>query len=523
MKQSSQKRVKEHYQALRQLSPAALWSNEVPAFNAAKPAERLQNVSVIRAVGVVFSEAGTPHQKTEALVWLRALVQDPEEKIRRYAMAALPKLGSGEAEEKQLLTLANQAVSVKETQFLAKTLERIGGSETLNAALSALPHPLAINPQRLQANIARRQGEDGISMEALLPVFEGLRIALDCRKGVEHFLFDELESSDSLKSIFKIHAVRSGWVELRPKRSFSLNQLYALRCFSAVVFLLPDLPPLPRPGAPLDETALAGVISSNLSTHILGHLSQGAARYRLEFDSRGADPALIQRISETAFKRCPLLLNDSREAPWEIRIHESPNGVYTELHPKLRPDPRFAYRRGDVPAASHPPLAAALARVAGIGTFHTERIWDPFCGSGLELAECLLISKESAVFGTDLSAKAIEVAQANVQAVTGKSSASAAGQFRQCDFREGPAKLGLRDLTLLITNPPLGKRVPVADLEIMVEGVFKLANELLQKGGRLVFVNPLKTRPRHGRLRLRLSHKVDLGFAHFQLEKYVAE
>jgi len=79
--------------------------------------------------------------KTEALAWLLALVKDPEEKIRRYAMAALPKLGSGEAEEKQRLTLANQAVSARETQFLAKTLECIGGSETLNAGINALPHP----------------------------------------------------------------------------------------------------------------------------------------------------------------------------------------------------------------------------------------------------------------------------------------------------------------------------------------------------------------------------------------------
>src|SRR5947207_4079330 len=45
----------------------------------------------------------------------------------------------------------------------------------------------------------------------------------------------------------------------------------------------------------------------------------------------------------------------------------------------------FRSRVADVAAASHPTIAAALARVAG--TAPDEVVWDPFCGSGAELVE----------------------------------------------------------------------------------------------------------------------------------------
>ena len=523
MKQFFQKRIKEHYQALRLMSPDTLWSIEVPSFNASEPRERLQKVSVIRAVGVVFAEAGTPAQKKAALAWLRELVNDPEEKIRRYAMAALPKMGSGEEEERQLLELAQNAVSERETEFLSKTLERIGGSETLKAKRAARLKPLLLNEQKLHANIARREEKIGVSMEAILPVFPGLRIALDCRHGLERIVVEEFQSSALLRSVFELHAVHDRWIELRAKRAFSLGQLFTLRCFSGIAFLLGNLPPLPRPGAPLDEGAIAHMISSDLSAHILSHFSQGAARYRLEFESRQADAPMVARLAQSVFGRRPALLNDSREAPWEIGIRESVRGVFLELRPRLRPDPRFAYRQGDVPAASHPPLAAALARVAQVGGFEKERIWDPFCGSGLELAECLLFHKDAEVFGTDLSARAVRVARANAGAVVSESGTAERHHFRECDYRQGTDMFEPGSLTLMITNPPLGKRVPVADLEALVKDIFALADRLLAPGGRLVFVNPLRLRPRQQRLRLQLSDMVDVGFAHFHLEKYVAQ
>jgi len=75
--------AKDHYRRLRHLSCETLWFEEVPEFDHAAGSARLDRVAVVRAVGVVFSESGTPAQIALAREWLTGLLSDPEEKIRR--------------------------------------------------------------------------------------------------------------------------------------------------------------------------------------------------------------------------------------------------------------------------------------------------------------------------------------------------------------------------------------------------------------------------------------------------------
>jgi 23S rRNA G2445 N2-methylase RlmL len=517
------KKLKEDYQRLRQLSCEELWENEVPLFNAADPKERMQAVSVVRAVGVVFSETGTPEQKAEACRWLRGLLSDPQEKVRRYAMVALPKLDASEEDERQLLNLVGKAESEREDKFLAQTLGRIGGKATLQLGASAESGRLKETLQKVRANVARRENAGSISMTGTLRLLNNVRVALECRNGLEPFVVEELSQATGLRGIFRVAQEGRERVELTPEKPFSLGALHALRSFSEVLFVLGQLPPLSKRNAPLDLQALAALITAPHTQAIMSSFTEGTVRYRLEFASRKADPAFVQELSERVFAQCPQLLNDPREALWEVRIRESARSIWVELLPRLRPDPRFTYRQGDVPAASHPPLAAVMARLAGVGKAGPEKIWDPFCGSGLELAECVLRGHVSDVFGSDLSRDAASVAEANVRAVASTGHAPKL-HFAACDFQDAPQSIalkGLRDLTLIITNPPLGKRVPVADLQRMISTLFELAERLLRPGGRLVLVNPLELRPRGVHLKLELRHKVDLGFSHFHLEKYV--
>jgi len=99
MKSGEKNPVKELYNQLRRLSWEQLWSVEVARFDRATAQERMARVAVIRAVGVVFSESGPAEQRESVKQWLLGLLHDPSEKVRRYAMTALPKIGTGASGE----------------------------------------------------------------------------------------------------------------------------------------------------------------------------------------------------------------------------------------------------------------------------------------------------------------------------------------------------------------------------------------------------------------------------------------
>jgi 23S rRNA G2445 N2-methylase RlmL len=380
-----------------------------------------------------------------------------------------------------------------------------------------------VSVQQVKANVARREGAGALALNVPLKKLEGIRVALQCRSGLTPFVVEELNQASALKDVFRIGRQDAERIELVPEKVFSLNNLYALRCFSALVFPLGDLPLRDGVDSGLDPRALAALIASGPARHIMQSFTEGTVRYRLEFFARRTSATVANEIAEHVFAAAPALLNDPRQALWEVSIRETAQGVRVELSPRLRPDPRFAYRRGDVPAASHPPLAAAMARLAGVGTFGTEKIWDPFCGSGLELVECALKGHVSVVFGCDLSSDAVRITESNLRSALHEQKIPQMN-FAACDFRHAsnaPSLRALRDLTLIVTNPPLGKRVPIADLKALVGALFDSAQALLREGGRLVFVNPMERAEVRQGLRLEARHKVDLGFAHFHLEKYV--
>jgi tRNA G10 N-methylase Trm11 len=203
---------------------------------------------------------------------------------------------------------------------------------------------------------------------------------------------------------------------------------------------------------------------------------------------------------------------------WTIDIYPIGRGKLVELRPNLTPDPRFSYRQKDVPAASHPQLAACLARLAG--RTGNEVIWDPFCGSGSELIESAMLGGVRRVYGTDLSAEAVGIAQVNFAAAKVE---SVPAKFICGDFREVASgqDLGAGTVTLIITNPPMGMRVPVADLRQLIKDLFSVAVAVLKPGGRLVLVNPLSMETPHPLLKLQFQQKVDLGGFEGRMEKYL--
>ena len=515
MKSETRNATKELYQQLRILPWARLWTEEVPRFNRAPAPERLARVAVVRAVGVVFSETGDPSQADEVRRWLRGLLQDSGEKIRRYAMTAMPKIGAGAGEEAELLALLRTTAVEREKKFLGQTLEKIGGTATLEsmAGVTGLPPQ---TEQKVRASVARSQSPSTIRMDRPLAEFGALRIHLRGRQGLERIVRDEVEEYIRTHGKFRFIEASSGRVAIAPVGPFSLGDLFALRCFGTVGLVVGNVPETDDETAAVE--ALAAVITSPLSRRVLEMFTEGPVRYRLDFVAKGHQRGAVRELANRVYARCPEILNDARNAPWTVAIHPSVRSDTVELSPKLTPDPRLYYRQDDVPASSHPPLAACMARLAG--KVPNEIVWDPFCGSGLELIERALLGGVQSLHGTDLSAEALEIARKNFAAakLEGVPAQFTCGDFR--DISRG-AGMGPGSVTLVITNPPMGRRVPIHNLRGLIADLFAVAATVLKPGGRLVFANPLRLTPADPSLKLQSRQTVDLGGFDCLLELYV--
>ncbi len=504
---------KELYNQLRALSCGQLWEIEVARFDKATPQERLQRVSVIRAVGVVFSESGTEAQKARVRPWLRRLLQDPCEKIRRYAMAAMPKIGAGPGEESDLLSLLRNTPVPREKKFLGRTLEKIGGPATLQEIARGTGDLLLQTQQKVKASLARAESPSLVRTDRVLSDFARVRIHLRGRRGLERIVCEEVE--EKMRGKFHVEEVRDGLVAMTPIAPFSVGDIYSLRCFGTVGFVLGTVAEAAE--APFVES-LASLITSSLSKRILGAFTEGSLRYRLDFISKGHQRSVVRLVANRAYALCPEILNDARHARWTVAIYPGGRGYAVELCPKLAPDPRFSYRQEDVPAASHPPLAASMARLGG--RVENEIVWDPFCGSGLELIERTLLGGVRTLYGTDLSAEAIGITENNFAAAI---TTPVQAKFICCDFRDFAAKEGLgpNSVSLIITNPPLGKRVPIPDLRGLIEDLFAVAATVLKPGGRLVFANPFRMESPRRSLQLQSRRAVDFAGFDCIMEKYV--
>ena len=513
MKKDGNNATKQLYNELRVLSCEQLWEVEVPRFDAGSAKERMDRVALVRAVGVVFSESGTAEQKGVVRAWLVRLLQDPCEKIRRYAMTALPKVGAGPREEAELISLLRTTTVEREKKFLGETFDKIGGAATLqilkgNSGFSRQTE------QKVKASVARAESPSVLHLESVLSNFSGLRIHLRGRAGLEKIVRDEVDAFIAKKGKFRVAGMTSGLVALVPVAPFSLGDIYTLRCFGTVGFVLGTA----RGGSQAESVeSLASLIVSPLSRRILEEFTRGSIRYRLDFVSKGHQRGAVRLIANRAYALCPEILNDARSAPWSVNIYSTQAGDSVELSPRLVPDPRLFYRQDDVPAASHPPLAACMARLAGPAV--SEIVWDPFCGSGLELIERALLGGVRTLYGTDRSDEALSIARRNFAAAN---LGAVEANFACCDFRDFATVPGLgRDaVSLIVTNPPMGRRVPIGDIRVLIEDLFSVAATALKPGGRLVFANPLRTEIPHPSLKLESSQVVDFSGFGCRVERY---
>ena len=322
-------------------------------------------------------------------------------------------------------------------------------------------------------------------------------IVLHCREGLEGIL--EAEMAERLPES-QPRAAPPGRV--RASLPGRLDQLFRIRTWFKVAFVLPQQ----TIGEGEDEGhALVRAMSDKQAAIVMHRFSAGRARYRIAWADGSHKRALVWRCAKEIAQARPELVNDPTDTLWEACVYTNGRIVDVELSPRALEDERFRYRMRDVPAASHPTIAAALVRLAGVRP--TDIVWDPFVGSGTELVERALAGPYERLFGRDVSQNALVAARENLDA---------AG-VRDAELRIVNATSSAPPaISLVITNPPMGRRVGHGtDLRHTLSEFLALVCTALMRGGRLVWISPFpdltRERIEHFGLTIDFDQPVDMG------------
>ncbi|MCA9651547.1 MAG: HEAT repeat domain-containing protein, partial [Myxococcales bacterium] len=409
---------------------------------------------------------------------LPAALRDDEPRVVREAARAIGKLELPEAEalEPALLEVADQAAP-PERRAAVEALGRSGGALTQQRLARRPDDDDDLRRRIAEATtlVRRRHGrehEAAIRLDRALP--RPLELRLRGRGGTAEIL---AQQAAARLSIDADQIQRRGDDAVLVPWSGPLGEALAARSALDLALGLP-LPP----GSELVDRIVAGLRAPAL-VEALAAWTDGPLRFRLAFADGGHRRSLRWQVAVRLAERPSPLVNDTREVAWTIEVDERAGRLW--CLPRGA-DPRFEYRRADVPAASHPTMAALLAWLgrprAG------EVVWDPFCGSGLELVEASILAPGLHLLGTDLDPRALEIARTNLAAAPIE---PASLELHRIDARRfDPARLGRR-VSLILTNPPMGRRVVVEHgLHRLLVDLVGHAARVLAPGGRLVWLSP---------------------------------
>jgi SAM-dependent methyltransferase len=452
---------------------------------------------LVRALGLL-ARAGDGGARAALL----ARITDGAPRVRKAAAVALGKLDGDDARQALIARWDAGNAATDERRALAEALGKLGGGDAIarlkaldaggDAELARLRDRAVLMGERTAARSEASRIRDDVAPP------EPITVQLGCRPGLGALLVDELAALG-----MAARPVGDRGAELRVAAPPAA--LFASRLWATLA--------IPFPLSPAEDLA-AAVAQTLAAPAVLGLLrawTQGPIRWRLGF-THGHKRAVIWRAAQAVGAAVPDLVNDPTATTWDALVDDTARTL--ALVPRRLDDPRFAYRVADVPAASHPTVAAALAWLAEARP--TDRVWDPFCGSAVELIERAQRGPLRSLIGTDLDAAALDTARANLAA------AGVSAELAIADARtHTPGPPGSIDL--IITNPPLGSRVQLDAAALLVAALPNLARALAP-GGRLVWITPAprRTTPVAEQLGLvrRRSHPVDLGGVRGQLERW---
>ena len=389
---------------------------------------------------------------------------------------------------------------------VVEALGKVGGDEVLTrlrALEAGADGELARRQARASLMIERDAGRAEASSVRLDAALGGVDVIVHCRDGLAPMLVDELGERG-----LKATTVRPGAVRVRG--AATLGDVLGARLALAVG--LPLAAPATSAASTPDQ--VADGLAHNLAARapLLAALTDGPVRWRLELLGEGHRRGLVWGCAQRVRALAPSLINDPAQTTWDV-VYDAARGEL-DVRPRRFVDARFAWRKRDVPAASHPTIAAALARLGGARP--DDVVWDPFCGSGAELIERALLGPAARIVGTDLSVDALAAATENV---------AAASFGERIELRRGDARTDApAGVSLIITNPPLGRRLR-GDVTELLLAFARHAGAALVPGGRLVWLTPIARESdallRSLGMRLERDQAVDLGGLDAPMQRWV--
>jgi 23S rRNA G2445 N2-methylase RlmL len=442
-----------------------------------------------------------------ALAVLVAALDDSDAKTRRNAAIALGHTRAQGVEE-ALLRVWDRDERSEMRRSIAASLGKIGSTRSLQVlrdASRAQDARLSLIAERAVAMIARTEsrGQRGRLDSERVPS-RSVDVEVFARRGIEQLLAEELALA---KAVSDVRIVGLGRV--RARLAGPMSALFAARTMLSLRF--PLATEAVHEGEAL-QRAVARAVASEGAQRIFSTWTVGVVRYRIAWAARGHKRAAWD-TARAIGNLTPELVNDPTLSLWELVVATTRNAVDVAIAPRDLDDPRFAWRRRDVPAASHPTIAAALARVAGVRA--DDVVWDPFVGSGAELIERAIAGPYASLQGTDTDAGALASARENLHA---------AGVVALLEQKDALAHAP-RGVTLVITNPPMGRRASRTPRRAdMLDSFVAYAASVLSPGGRLVWIAPSPSRARKvardAGLTLDWARIVDMGGFDAEMQRW---
>jgi predicted RNA methylase len=425
----------------------------------------------------VLARIGRRIELAELPQVLLSALGDGRPRVVREAARAVGKLefAGGLDYEEALLSVCRDG-ALPERKAAVEALGRLGAAQA-RAQLDRLPREDAELSRRIDEAITLIDRRVGRSERSVVVASnaqpQAVEVLLRCRAGAAAVVADQARSVLGTKDVepYGEAAVKLRW-------SGTLDELYRVRTAVDVALQFS----LPESGEVADR--IVASLQSPDTVRALSAWTEGPVRFRLAFAHGGRRRAVIKKVAQQLTRAGSVLLNDSREGSWTMEVDEAqaqliciPRGA----------DTRFSYRRTDLPSASHPSLAALLAWLGQPKP--GERVWDPFCGTGSELIECAMLARGLHLWGTDVDPTAIEKAQRNFAAAEIE---AADVRLEQVDVREVELQPGVQGVSLILANPPMGRRIGrEGNLRPLLGGFVQRAARMLAPGGRVVWVTPL--------------------------------